>query len=97
MGPPSRTLFLLGATGFIGGELLSYLHSEHGEKFKITLLVQSEERALAIRERFENVEVANGDLDSSDLLESLARAADVFLSDCVSVCLAEKVTPSHKL
>ncbi|KAH9884372.1 NAD(P)-binding protein [Xylariomycetidae sp. FL2044] len=71
-------IFLTGATGYAGGEALYSLHKAHPE-YEYTLLVRDRVKAKHITDKYPNVRLAFGDLDSADVIESEAAAADVVL------------------
>ncbi|KAH9940362.1 NAD-P-binding protein [Epithele typhae] len=69
-------VFLLGATGYIGGSVLSHLlSSPAASRYKITAAVRSEEKAEKIRSF--GVDAVLASLDDTERLEALASQADV--------------------
>ncbi|KAI9723082.1 MAG: hypothetical protein M1828_004330 [Chrysothrix sp. TS-e1954] len=79
--PPS--LFLVGATGYIGGSLLTHLLKTH-EDWHITCLVRSSAQESTLRELSPNVSSVVGSLDTLDVLRAEASKADIVVncSDC---------------
>ncbi|KAI0064523.1 NAD(P)-binding protein [Artomyces pyxidatus] len=74
------TVFLTGATGYIGGTVLQRLleHTERN-KFDITVLVREEGKAERLRQLGLKTEV--GTLDDLDLVRQLAARADIVLNN----------------
>lgn len=73
-------LFLTGATGFVGGDVLYRLQQSDLAKSHISCLVRDSHKAQQLSESYPDVEVIQGDLDDSDLLEREGSKADVVLS-----------------
>ncbi|KAL5118766.1 hypothetical protein ACEQ8H_003269 [Pleosporales sp. CAS-2024a] len=71
-------IFLTGATGYIGGDVLCALYDKHSD-YEITALVRTEEKAQPVKKAFPNIRIVLGDLDSSKLLEEEAAKADVII------------------
>ncbi|KAI0119899.1 nucleoside-diphosphate-sugar epimerase, partial [Nemania sp. FL0031] len=69
-------IFLTGATGYIGGEALYSIHQAHPD-FEFTLLVRSEEKAKQVSGQYPNAKFVYGTLDSADVIEKAAAAADI--------------------
>ncbi|KAI9005646.1 NAD-P-binding protein [Hyaloraphidium curvatum] len=69
------SLFLTGATGYIGGAVLARLLDADAPKFDISVLVRGKDRAAAF-ERM-GLRAVVGDLDDAALLQREAEAADV--------------------
>ncbi|KAF6789042.1 nad dependent epimerase dehydratase family protein [Colletotrichum sojae] len=65
-----------GATGYIGGTVLSLLVESHPE-YTIRALVRDEAKGKLITDAFKNVEVVIGDLDSADILAGEVSKADI--------------------
>lgn len=57
-----------GTTGYIGGDAFYVLYNKHPD-WSHTALVRSEEKAKKLKDKFPNVSVVFGTLDSLDLLE----------------------------
>ncbi|KAF6818061.1 nad dependent epimerase dehydratase family protein [Colletotrichum plurivorum] len=74
--PTMANIFLTGATGYIGGTVLSLLVESH-PKYSIRALVRDEAKGKLITDAFKNVEVVIGDLDSADVLAGEVSKADV--------------------
>ncbi|EAU32026.1 conserved hypothetical protein [Aspergillus terreus NIH2624] len=71
-------IFLTGATGYIGGDVLSVLATKYPE-FSISALIRSPEKAQQVQAQFPSVRIVHGGLDNSDLLEKESAAADIVL------------------
>ncbi|CAH0000749.1 unnamed protein product [Clonostachys byssicola] len=76
-------IFLTGATGYIGGDVLSVLVEAHPE-YHITCLARSTEKALVLTSRYPSLSVILGDLDDSTLLAEQVAKADIVchLANC---------------
>ncbi|KAE8380919.1 hypothetical protein BDV26DRAFT_302415 [Aspergillus bertholletiae] len=77
------SLFLTGATGYIGGDFLFAVYDAHPD-WQYTALVRREEQAAQLKARYPTVRTVLGDLDSSAILEEEAKNADIVLhfADC---------------
>ncbi|KAI5921613.1 hypothetical protein F4810DRAFT_677837 [Camillea tinctor] len=71
-------IFLTGATGYIGGEVLYVLTREHPE-YEISALVRNEERGKPVASQYPKVRLVYGSLEDAAVLEKEAAAADVVL------------------
>ncbi|KAI4595523.1 hypothetical protein KJ359_006869 [Pestalotiopsis sp. 9143b] len=72
------SIFLTGASGYIGGQVLNeLLKSSPGRP--ITLLLRDEKKANLISDKFSQVNVVIGDLDDGDLFEREASRASIVL------------------
>ncbi|RDW67344.1 uncharacterized protein DSM5745_09210 [Aspergillus mulundensis] len=71
-------IFLLGATGYIGGEVLHALQHAHPD-YEIAALVRSAEKAGRVVAAYPRVRVVSGDLDNTSLVEEEARRSDVVI------------------
>jgi nucleoside-diphosphate-sugar epimerase len=71
------SIYLSGATGFIGGSILTAL-LESKKDYSITALVRSEEKAKALNKL--GVKTVIGDLDSSSLIEEQAFKSDLVIT-----------------
>ncbi|KAL5357313.1 hypothetical protein BJX96DRAFT_181576 [Aspergillus floccosus] len=71
-------IFLTGATGYIGGDVLSVLTTKYPD-FSISALIRSPEKAQQVQAQFPSVRIVYGGLDESDLLEKESADADVVL------------------
>lgn len=69
-----------GATGYIGGTVLSQLAESHPE-YSIRALVRDEAKGKLITDAFKEVEVVVGDLDSADILAEEVANADVVVRE----------------
>ncbi|KAH6657378.1 hypothetical protein BKA67DRAFT_532590 [Truncatella angustata] len=72
-------IFLTGVTGFVGGEAFYQLYEKHPD-FEYTLLLRNESRGKLFLERYpprENIKLVYGSLDSEDVIEKVAAAADI--------------------
>ncbi|KAI9734626.1 MAG: hypothetical protein M1834_002227 [Cirrosporium novae-zelandiae] len=70
------SIFLTGATGYIGGSVLQTLTTVHPE-YNISVLVRNAEKATQISNLFPRVRIVTGDLDGLDLIEKEVQEADV--------------------
>ncbi|KAF7122742.1 hypothetical protein CNMCM5793_000852 [Aspergillus hiratsukae] len=75
MATPTR-IFLTGASGYIGGDVLHALHSAHPE-YIISTLVRDPKKAATLSQAYPNIRIVSGDLDSTSLIEEEAHQADV--------------------
>ncbi|KAJ5673782.1 hypothetical protein N7462_009221 [Penicillium macrosclerotiorum] len=71
-------IFITGASGYIGGDLLHALTSTHPE-YQLTALVRGSEKVAAVTNAYPGVRVLEGDLDSTSLIEEEASQADVIV------------------
>ncbi|KAL3423842.1 hypothetical protein PVAG01_05589 [Phlyctema vagabunda] len=69
-------LFILGISGYVGGQFLVDITREHPD-YHITGLVRNEEQARKINEHFPLTETVIGDLSSHEILQEEAQKADV--------------------
>lgn len=74
----AANIFITGATGYIGGDILHHLYSQQLD-VSYTLLIRSEERATKILEKYPTVRVIIGSLDDSDILVREASHADIVI------------------
>jgi len=83
-------LFITGATGYIGGDIL-YAIADAYPDLEITALVRNSEKGAKVAARYAKVRLVYGDLDSADLLTKEASHADVVVhaADCDHVDSAE--------
>ncbi|KAH7161141.1 hypothetical protein EDB81DRAFT_783874 [Dactylonectria macrodidyma] len=72
------SIFLTGATGYVGGQVLHELSRSHPE-YAIAALIRNGEVAKRIASSFSNVRAVVGDLDDSHLIEEEASKANVVL------------------
>ncbi|KAI0968432.1 hypothetical protein F4678DRAFT_443010 [Xylaria arbuscula] len=71
-------IFLTGATGYIGGDLLCLLSKTHPE-YRVRVLNRNPTHIEAIKRAFNEVEVVDGSLDSTGVISREAGDADVVL------------------
>lgn len=62
--------------GYIGGDAFHALYERHPD-YDYTLLVRNEERGKLVAEKYPKVRFVYGDLNSTDVFEKEAAAADV--------------------
>ncbi|KAJ5568379.1 hypothetical protein N7450_010865 [Penicillium hetheringtonii] len=72
-------IFLTGASGYIGGDVLHLLKTSHPE-YDVSILLRDGGKADAIKKVFPDVRVVLGDLDSASLIEEEASRADVIIN-----------------
>ncbi|KAF3010311.1 hypothetical protein E8E14_006181 [Neopestalotiopsis sp. 37M] len=72
------SIFLTGASGYIGGQVLNEIVQSSPNR-PITLLLRDEHKAKLITEKFKHVNVVIGDLDNDSLLEQEASKASIVL------------------
>jgi nucleoside-diphosphate-sugar epimerase len=75
MGP---SLFITGATGYIGGDALYRIVEAHPD-WEITAIVRNSDKGAKVAQHFAKVRLVYGDLNSTDLLEEEASKADIVL------------------
>ncbi|ORY57225.1 uncharacterized protein BCR38DRAFT_354931 [Pseudomassariella vexata] len=63
-------------SGYIGGEAFYSLYEAHSD-YEYTLLVRNEERGKPVAEKYPKVRLVYGTLDSADVIEKEAAAADI--------------------
>ncbi|KAF2434729.1 nucleoside-diphosphate-sugar epimerase [Tothia fuscella] len=69
-------IFVIGATGYIGGDALFVIAEKHPE-YEFTALVRNSEKGALVAARYPKIRLVYGDLDSSDLLTEEAEKADI--------------------
>jgi hypothetical protein len=69
-----------GGTGYIGGDAYYALHEAHPD-WDYTLLVRNEDSAKKVLAKYPDAKFAYGDLDSSDVIEKAAAAADIVVRE----------------
>ncbi|GBE86889.1 NAD-P-binding protein [Sparassis crispa] len=92
------TIFLIGATGYIGGALLTRLLAHPSAKtFDITVFLRSAEKAKLLESNF-GVKAVVGTLAELDKLEAQTAAAHVVFScaDCDDVPAIEAILRGHR-
>ncbi|KAF0641076.1 hypothetical protein FPSE5266_06878 [Fusarium pseudograminearum] len=73
------SIFLTGASGYVGGQLLHELTKTHPE-YNIVTLVRDSHAAETIAQAYPKVRTVVGDLDDSELVEQEAGKADIVLN-----------------
>ncbi|KAL4737750.1 hypothetical protein BDV11DRAFT_216430 [Aspergillus similis] len=71
-------IFLLGATGYIGGEVLHALDNTHRE-YEIAALIRSAEKASKVLAAYPRVKVVSGNLDDASVIEEEVKKSDVVI------------------
>ncbi|UNI18440.1 hypothetical protein JDV02_004708 [Purpureocillium takamizusanense] len=71
-------IFITGASGYIGGQVLHDLTAAHPD-LRIRALVRSEQSAKAISAAFPNIETVSGDLDNAAVITEEVKEADIVL------------------
>ncbi|RJE21099.1 hypothetical protein PHISCL_06563 [Aspergillus sclerotialis] len=71
-------IFLTGASGYIGGDILHALKSTY-PKYGYSVLLRDASKAATVTNAYPDVRVVQGDLDSAALIEEEARNADVVI------------------
>ncbi|KAF2149197.1 NAD(P)-binding protein [Myriangium duriaei CBS 260.36] len=74
------TIFLTGATGYLGGDTLHQLIESGIPASQISCLVRSEEKAKPVEAAYPGIRIVIGDLDNSALLETESEAANIVLN-----------------
>jgi N-acetyl-gamma-glutamylphosphate reductase len=69
-------LFILGATGYIGGDALYAVVQAHPE-YEITALVRNSDKGAVVAKEYAKVKLVYGDLDSVELIEEESKKADI--------------------
>ncbi|KAF8247493.1 NAD(P)-binding protein [Wilcoxina mikolae CBS 423.85] len=85
-------IFATGATGYIGGTALNTIISAHPD-YSITALVRNDEKAAHVKSAYPSIHTVIGDLDSSDVIASAVKDADIVLhfADCDHVASATTI------
>ncbi|KAF9894022.1 hypothetical protein FE257_008994 [Aspergillus nanangensis] len=96
-------IFLTGASGYVGGDILHLLQSKHPQH-KCSVLLRDSAKAAAISKVYPDVRVVLGDLDSASLIEEEVRQSDIIINaassghiKCVEAIgrgLASRTTPT---
>lgn len=73
-------VFLTGATGYIGGDILYHIHHQRSD-IEWALLVRSEDKAKKIREQYPAARIVLGGLDDSETLTREAAWADIVIRE----------------
>lgn len=70
------SVFLTGATGYIGGDALYRIVEAHPD-WDITAIVRNSDKGAKVAQQYPKVHLVYGDLDSTELLEEEASKADI--------------------
>ena len=73
-------LFITGITGYIGGDVFYRLQHSSLAKLQVSCLVRDPVKAKQLSSAYSNINIVQGDLGDSELMEKEARKADVVLS-----------------
>ncbi|RDW84035.1 NAD(P)-binding protein [Aspergillus mulundensis] len=73
-------IFLTGATGYIGGDILYQLNEQYPD-FTYALLIRSEDKAKTVRSRYPKARIVSGGNDDAAALEREAAWADVVIRE----------------
>ncbi|KAJ5471608.1 hypothetical protein N7530_008965 [Penicillium desertorum] len=71
-------IFLTGATGYIGGEVLHALQHAHPD-YEVAALIRDKEKASKVLGAFPKVRVVLADLDNVDIIEEESRKANIVI------------------
>ncbi|OAL25021.1 hypothetical protein AYO22_04898 [Fonsecaea multimorphosa] len=75
------TIFITGATGYIGGDALKAIADNFPEVVStITALVRNETRGAALQSAYPNIGIIYGSLDNTSLIEMEAAKADIVVN-----------------
>ncbi|GKZ33127.1 hypothetical protein AbraIFM66950_002909 [Aspergillus brasiliensis] len=77
------TVFITGATGYIGGDLLSVLVSKYPD-LHYRLLVRSRDSGQKIKAQYPTVEIVYGGLDNSETLVAESARADIIIPKAIT-------------
>ncbi|KKY22669.1 putative nad dependent epimerase dehydratase family protein [Phaeomoniella chlamydospora] len=88
--PPK--VFVLGATGFIGGDAVTAVTEAHPD-WELTCMVRNSDKGAKVAAKFSKIRLVYGDLDSVDLIAEEAAKADIVytFADCDHLASAEAV------
>lgn len=100
-----QKVFITGATGYIGGEILYQLLNSKTHKFEVTALARSQAKADALEKATNNkVSTVIGDLDDLELIEKAINANNIIINTAnvdhvpsaaiFAETLVEKTTPT---
>lgn len=73
-------IFLTGATGYIGGDILYQLHQGNSD-LEFAVLVRSEDKAKQVLSQYPKARIVQGGLDDSETLEREAAWADIVIRE----------------
>ncbi|KAL8653039.1 MAG: hypothetical protein Q9226_004010, partial [Calogaya cf. arnoldii] len=87
------SIFVTGATGYIGGDAL-YQLMKSTKQYEVAALVQNSEKGAQVASQYPSIRLVYGNLDSAELLEEEARKADIVLhcANADHVVAAEALT-----
>ncbi|KAH7355009.1 hypothetical protein BKA65DRAFT_452177 [Rhexocercosporidium sp. MPI-PUGE-AT-0058] len=74
----SPKIFVTGATGYIGGDVMYAFHKSHPE-YEYTALVRNSDKGAQVAASFPSVRLVYGTLDDSKLLEEESSKADIII------------------
>ncbi|GAA88672.1 nucleoside-diphosphate-sugar epimerase [Aspergillus luchuensis IFO 4308] len=77
------TVFITGASGYIGGDVLSVLVSKYPD-LHYRLLVRSRDSGQKIKAQYPTVEIIQGDLDNSETLAAESARADIIIPKAIA-------------
>ena len=89
-------VFLTGATGYVGGDVLYRLQQSSVVKSQLTCLVRDASKAKQLSATYPDVEIIQGGLDDSDLVEQEAKKADVVLSPLYRTLILLSTLTAHR-
>ncbi|KAF1995118.1 NAD dependent epimerase/dehydratase family protein [Amniculicola lignicola CBS 123094] len=86
------SLFITGATGYIGGEVLYRIATTYPD-LSITALVRTSDKGAKVAAQFPSIRCVYGDLSSTDLITTEASKADIVVhtADCDDVSSANAI------
>ncbi|KAI1454663.1 hypothetical protein F4805DRAFT_304602 [Annulohypoxylon moriforme] len=77
---PERKTFLLGATGYIGGDALKAILDQYPEQEpNFSVLVRDEKKGDSVKAAYPNIRIVHGSLDDTELLVGESAKADIVL------------------
>ncbi|KAJ5737508.1 uncharacterized protein N7483_002633 [Penicillium malachiteum] len=90
-------VFILGATGYIGGDGLYAIANAHPD-WELSALVRNKDKAAVLSSKYPKIRVVHGDLDSSYIIEEEVKKADIVFhfADCDHVAAAEAIAKGAK-
>lgn len=72
------SIFITGASGYIGGHTVNLIIKEH-PTWNVTVLVRSNKQARIIRQRWSTIDIVVGNLEDHALISKHSGSADVVL------------------
>ncbi|TVY84156.1 hypothetical protein LSUE1_G001655 [Lachnellula suecica] len=88
-------IFLLGATGHIGGAVLDLIVSTYSNAVDIKVLVRDRQKSDQLTSEYQYITSTIGNLDDLDLLESESRDADIVISTFPLLVLSDTSRSVH--